>query len=284
MDYLEHANILTEALPYIQSLAGKIVVIKYGGNAMTTPECRRNVASDIVLMQCIGIKPVIVHGGGPYITDLASKMDIKSEFINGLRYTDESTIDIVKMVLSGKVNKDLVSLIEHLGGKAFGLCGLDGSFMKAKKLEKDIDLGYVGEITSVDPTLIEMAIEKGYIPVIGSVATSEDSTTTYNINADTCATKIAATLKAEKLILLTNVPGLLRDPSDKESLIPTVRLHEMKKLEADGIIKGGMIPKIECCEESVRNGVKTAHIIDGTIPHSILLELLSDNGIGTMVF
>ena len=284
MNYKEHAKVLTQALPYIQSLAGKIVIIKYGGNAMTSDELRHSVATDIVLLQCVGIKPVIVHGGGPDISNFLNKIGQESKFINGLRYTDKDTMEIVQMVLGGKVNKNIVSLIESVGGKAIGLSGIDGSFIKAKKLESDIDLGFVGEITSIDTKLINNAIDSGYIPVIGSVAISEDCSQTYNINADICAAKLASALKAEKLLLLTNVPGLMRDPEDISSLISTLRLHEVKKLQADKIIKGGMIPKIDCCVESIRMGVKTSHIIDGTLPHSILLELLSKEGIGTMIY
>lgn len=284
MNYKEHAKVLTQALPYIQSLAGKIVIIKYGGNAMTSDELRHSVATDIVLLQCVGIKPVIVHGGGPDISNFLNKIGQESKFINGLRYTDKDTMEIVQMVLGGKVNKNIVSLIESVGGKAIGLSGIDGSFIKAKKLESDSDLGFVGEITSIDTKLINNAIDSGYIPVIGSVAISEDCSQTYNINADICAAKLASALKAEKLLLLTNVPGLMRDPEDTSSLISTLRLHEVKKLQADKIIKGGMIPKIDCCVESIRMGVKSSHIIDGTLPHSILLELLSKEGIGTMIY
>lgn len=284
MNHIEYAKVLTQALPYIQSLAGKIVVIKYGGNAMTSEELRKSVATDIVLMQCVGLKPVIVHGGGPDISEFLTKIGQESKFIDGLRYTDEKTMEIVKMVLGGKVNKDIVSLIENAGGKAIGLTGLDSSFIKAKKLEGPVDLGFVGEITSIDTNIIDMTLSAGYIPVIGSVAIGENSTKSYNINADTCAAKLSAALKAEKLILLTNVPGLMVDPNDPASLISTLRLHEVKKLYADKIIQGGMIPKIECCVEAVRMGVKTAHIIDGTLHHSILLELLSNEGIGTMIF
>ena len=284
MNYKEHAKVLTQALPYIQTLAGKIVVIKYGGNAMTSEELRQSVATDIVLLQCVGIKPVIVHGGGPDISKFLNKIGQESTFINGLRYTDKDTMDIVEMVLSGKVNKNIVSLIESVGGKAIGLSGVDGSFIKAKKLITDVDLGYVGEITSIDTKMIENAISSGYIPVIGSVAVGENSTQTYNINADTCAAKIASALKAEKILLLTNVPGLMRDAKDTSTLISTLRLHEVKKLQADKVIQGGMIPKIDCCVEAIRMGVKTAHIIDGTLEHSILLELLSKEGIGTMIY
>lgn len=284
MNYKEHAKVLTQALPYIQTLAGKIVVIKYGGNAMTSEELRQSVATDIVLLQCVGIKPVIVHGGGPDISKFLNKIGQESKFINGLRYTDKDTMEIVQMVLGGKVNKNIVSLIESVGGKAIGLSGIDGSFIKARKLESDIDLGYVGEITSIDTKMIENTIDSGYIPVIGSVAVGENSTEAYNINADTCAAKIAAALKAEKILLLTNVPGLMKDAKDTSTLISTLRLHEVKKLQADKIIQGGMIPKIDCCVEAIRMGVKTAHIIDGTLEHSILLELLSKEGIGTMIY
>lgn len=284
MNYKEHAKVLTQALPYIQSLAGKIVVIKYGGNAMINDELRENVATDIVLLQCVGVKPVIVHGGGPDISSFLNKIGQETKFINGLRYTDKDTMEIVQMVLGGKVNKNIVSLIESVGGKAIGLSGIDGSFIKAKKLEGTVDLGYVGEITSIDTKIIENAISSGYIPVIGSVAISEDCSQTYNINADICASKLSSALKAEKLLLLTNVPGLMHDSNDTSTLISTLRLHEVKKLYADKIIQGGMIPKIDCCVEAIRMGVKTAHIIDGTLPHSILLELLSKNGIGTMIY
>ncbi len=284
MNYKEHAQVLTQALPYIQSLAGKIVIIKYGGNAMTSDELRQSVATDIVLLQCVGVKPVIVHGGGPDISEFLNKIGQESQFINGLRYTDKDTMEIVQMVLGGKVNKNIVSLIESVGGKAIGLSGIDGSFIKAKKLENDVDLGFVGEITSIDTKIIENALASGYIPVIGSVAISEDCSHTYNINADICASKLASALKAEKLLLLTNVPGLMQDSNDQSTLISTLRLHEVKKLHADKIIQGGMIPKIDCCVEAIRMGVKTAHIIDGTLPHSILLELLSKEGIGTMIY
>lgn len=284
MNYFEHAKVLTQALPYIQSLSGKIVLIKYGGNAMTSDELRKSVATDIVLLQCVGIKPVIVHGGGPHISEFINKIGEESRFIDGLRYTDEKIIEIVQMVLGGKVNKDIVSLIESVGGKALGLCGIDASFIKAKKLEGSVDLGFVGEITSIDTTLLTTLLSSGYIPVIGSVATNEDCTQTYNINADICASKLASALKAEKLMLLTNVPGLMINPNDEATLISSLRLHEIKKIQMDGIIKSGMIPKIDCCVEAIRMGVKEAHIIDGTLPHSILLELLSKEGIGTMIY
>ncbi|MDU2266649.1 acetylglutamate kinase [Clostridium celatum] len=284
MNYTQHANVLVQALPYIQEYYGKTIVIKYGGNAMINDELTKTVINDIILMKCIGINPIIVHGGGPDITNTLAKMNYKSKFINGLRYTDEITISVAQMVLAGKVNKDLVKLIEINGGKALGLSGIDGSLIKAKKLEKDVDLGYVGEITSVNTDLLKIAMDSGYIPVISSIAIGESDSNSYNINADTCASKIAASLKAEKLILLTDVPGVMTDPSDPSTLISTLRLHQIPKLTVDKIIKGGMIPKINCCVESVRLGVKKAHIIDGRTPHSILLELLSEKGIGTEIY
>lgn len=284
MNHREHAGVLIQALPYIQKLYGKIVVVKYGGNAMISDELRETVINDIILMKCIGIEPIVVHGGGPDISKFMNRIGEKSEFINGLRYTDESTIDIVQMVLGGKVNKDLVKLIEKSGGKALGICGLDGSLLKAKKLATEVDLGYVGEITSVNTDILKMAMSSGYIPVVGSIAIGEDDNNVYNINADTCASKIASALKAEKLILLTDITGVMLDPSDKDSLLSILRLHEIPKLFHDKVIKGGMIPKIDCCVESVRMGVKRAHIIDGRIPHSIILEVLSNEGIGTMIY
>lgn len=284
MNVTEHASVLIQALPYIQDLYGKTIVVKYGGNAMISEELRETVINDIILMKCIGIEPIVVHGGGPDISKFLNKIGEKSEFINGLRYTDENTIDIVQMVLGGKVNKDLVKLIEKSGGKAIGLCGLDGGLLKAKKLVSDVDLGYVGEITSVNTDILKMAMSAGYIPVVGSIALGEDDNKSYNINADTCAAKIASALKAEKLILLTDISGVMLDPSDKNSLLSVLRLHEIPKLSHDNVIKGGMIPKIDCCVESVRMGVKKAHIIDGRIPHSIILEILSNEGIGTMIY
>ena len=284
MDLNERAEILVQSLPYIQHYNGKIIVVKYGGNAMISDELRETVINDIVLMTCIGFKPIVVHGGGPYISSFLDKLGEKSEFINGLRYTDKKTMEVVQMVLGGKVNKDLVTLIEKAGGKSIGLCGLDGSLLKAKKLESEVDLGYVGEVTSVNTEAITMALDAGYIPVIGSMAIGEDGNDLYNINADTCAAKIASALKAEKLILLTDVAGVLKDPKDPTSLLSVLRLHEIPKLTLQGVIKGGMIPKIQCCVESVRMGVERAHIIDGRVPHSLLLELFSNDGIGTMIY
>lgn len=284
MNYTQHANILIQALPYIQEYYGKTIVIKYGGNAMINDELTKTVINDIILMKCIGINPIIVHGGGPDISNTLAQMNHESKFINGLRYTDEITITVSQMVLAGKVNKDLVKLIEKNGGKAIGLSGIDGSLIKAKKLTNDIDLGFVGEITSVNTELLNLSINSGYIPVVSSIAIGENDTNSYNINADTCASKIASALKAEKLILLTDVPGVMTNPDDSSTLISTLRLHQIPKLTVDKVIKGGMIPKINCCVESVRMGVKKAHIIDGRIKHSILLELLSKKGIGTEIY
>ena len=284
MNYTHHANILIQALPYIQEYYGKTIVIKYGGNAMINDELTKTVINDIILMKCIGINPIIVHGGGPDISNTLAQMNHESKFINGLRYTDEITITVSQMVLAGKVNKDLVKLIEKNGGKAIGLSGIDGSLIKAKKLTNDIDLGFVGEITSVNTELLNLSMNSGYIPVVSSIAIGENDTNSYNINADTCASKIASALKAEKLILLTDVPGVMTNPDDSSTLISTLRLHQIPKLTVDKVIKGGMIPKINCCVESVRMGVKKAHIIDGRIKHSILLELLSKKGIGTEIY
>lgn len=284
MNYTQHSNILIQALPYIQEYYGKTIVIKYGGNAMINDELTKTVINDIILMKCIGINPIIVHGGGPDISNTLAQMNHESKFINGLRYTDEITITVSQMVLAGKVNKDLVKLIEKNGGKAIGLSGIDGSLIKAKKLTNDIDLGFVGEITSVNTELLNLSMNSGYIPVVSSIAIGENDTNSYNINADTCASKIASALKAEKLILLTDVPGVMTNPDDSSTLISTLRLHQIPKLTVDKVIKGGMIPKINCCVESVRMGVKKAHIIDGRIKHSILLELLSKKGIGTEIY
>ena len=284
MNYAQHANILIQALPYIQEYYGKTIVIKYGGNALINDKLTKTVINDIILMKCIGINPIIVHGGGPDISNTLAKMNHESKFINGLRYTDETTITVAQMVLAGKVNKNLVKLIEKNGGKAIGLSGIDGSLIKAKKLNNAVDLGFVGEITSINTELLNLSMNSGYIPIVSSIAIGENDTNSYNINADTCASKIASALKAEKLILLTDVPDVMTNPNDHSTLISTLRLHQIPKLTVDKIIKDGMIPKISCCVESVRMGVKKAHIIDGRIKHSILLELLSEKGIGTEIY
>jgi acetylglutamate kinase len=274
------SQVLIDALPYIQQYNNKIVVIKYGGNAMTNDTLKDAVMSDIVLLSLIGIKVVLVHGGGPEINDMLKKVGIESKFIGGLRYTDEATIDIVKMVLSGKVNKELVSMLEQHKGKAIGLCGIDGGMIKAEKMQGEVDLGYVGEITEVNTKPILDALNNGYVPVIATVAAGEDGQT-YNINADTAAARIAACLKAENLILMTDIVGLLEDKDDESTLIPTVNVSEVPYLKKQGIITGGMIPKIDCCVEAVRRGVSKTSIIDGRVPHSILIELFSSEGIGT---
>ncbi len=274
------SKILIDALPYIQRYNGKIVVVKYGGNAMTNEELKNAVMSDIVLLSLVGVKVVLVHGGGPEINDMLKKVGIESKFINGLRYTDEATVDIVKMVLAGKVNKELVSHLTRHKGRAVGLCGIDGQMIMAHKMEGEVDLGFVGEIDSINTTTITDALENGYVPVIATVACGEDGQT-YNINADTAAARIAAELGAENLILMTDISGLLRDKDDVNTLIPAVQVSEVPFMKRQGIISGGMIPKIDCCVEAVRRGVKKTCIIDGRIPHSILIELLSNEGIGT---
>lgn len=275
------ANVMIEALPYLQKYHDKIVVVKYGGNAMTNDELKQAVMRDIVLLSLVGIKIVLVHGGGPEINAMLKKTNKESKFINGLRYTDEETVDIVQMVLAGKVNKDLVSLLQSHGGNAVGFCGLDGNLLVAEEL--DPQLGYVGEITEVNPGVIRTALDNGYIPVISTVATGGDGKTVYNINADTAAARIAAEMKASSLILMTDIIGLLEDKDDENTLIRTAGVSEIPYLEKQGIISGGMIPKVKCCVEAVRRGVPKANIIDGRIPHSILIELLTDLGAGTMI-
>ncbi len=274
------ASVLSDALPYIQKYNHKIVVIKYGGNAMTNDFLKQTVMSDLVLLSMVGIKIVLVHGGGPEINAMLDRVGKESKFVNGLRYTDEETVDIVQMVLCGKVNKALVDMLHRNHGRAIGLCGLDGHMIEAKQL--DPALGLVGEIVKIDPTVIHDALNNGYLPVISTVASSSDGTV-YNINADTAAARIAAELKAESLILMTDIVGLLEDKNDESTLIPTVGVSEVPYLKKQGIISGGMIPKIDCCVEAVRRGVKQANIIDGRCPHSILIELLTNEGAGTMI-
>ncbi len=280
---IDQAAVLVEALPYIQKYNGKTVVIKYGGNAMVSESLKTAVITDIVLLALVGVRVVIVHGGGPEISDMLNRIGKQTKFINGLRYTDEETMDIVQMVLCGKVNKDLVSLINRAGGKAVGLCGLDGGLFRARRLQGDgLDYGLVGEIRSVNAGMVFDVLEKGYIPVISTVAEGMDENCSYNINADIAASKLAIALSAEKLILLTDVRGLLKDPKDERTLIKEVQLSSVPGLTKEGVIKGGMIPKVECCVEAIRNGVHRANIQDGRVPHSILIELLSDEGVGTM--
>lgn len=275
----DRAKILIEALPYIQNYYDKIVVVKYGGNAMINEELKNAVMGDIVLLSLIGIKVVLIHGGGPEITGMLDKVGKKTEFVDGLRVTDRETVDICQMVLSGKINKGLVNLIQNMGGKAMGLCGCDGHIIEAEMLDEK--LGYVGKITNVNVQPILDVLEKGYIPVISTVGCDNENNI-YNINADTAASKIAGMLKAESLISMTDIRGLLRDKDDEESLIPVVNVSEAPQLMSDGIISGGMIPKVDCCIEAVRQGVNKVFMIDGRVPHSILLEVLTDEGIGTM--
>ncbi len=275
------AQVLNDALPYIRKYHDKVVVIKYGGNAMTSEELKNAVMSDIVLLSLVGIKTVLVHGGGPEISEMLKRVGIASRFVNGLRYTDADTAEIVRMVLAGKINKSLVSLLEQHGGQALGLCGSDGRMIRVKKMQAAEDLGYVGEITSVNVRPVLDALDKGYIPVIATVAT-DDEGQVYNINADTAAAQIAAALRAENLILMTDIRGLLRNKDDESTLIPEVQVSEVPHLIRQGIISGGMIPKIECCVEAVRRGVPKTCIIDGRIKHSILIEILSNEGVGTL--
>lgn len=277
----QQAKVLAEALPYIQKFTGKTVVVKYGGNAMISQELRKAVMSDIILLNLVGIRVVAVHGGGPEIGAMLKKLGKESKFVDGLRYTDEETMDVVQQILCGKVNKDLVALAQRLGGSAVGLCGLDGGLFQAKLLDEKY--GLVGDITDVNPQPVVDALSDGYIPIVSTVAQGVDAETAYNINADTAAAKLAAALKAEKLILLTDVRGLLRDPHDENTLIHVVHTCEVPELVSTGVISGGMIPKMECCVSAIAGGVERVHILDGRIPHSILIELLSDAGIGTML-
>ncbi len=285
LNHSDRAQVLVEALPYIQRYYGTTVVIKYGGNAMISEELRRAVISDIILLRLVGIHVVVVHGGGPEINELLQKTGKESRFVNGLRYTDEETMEAVQMVLCGKVNKNLVMTLNRAGGQAVGLCGLDGGMLQAvRRREEGVDYGLVGDVTEVNPKVILDAIHDGFIPVVSTVAQGADAETSYNVNADTAAAKIAVAVGAEKLILLTDVRGLLRDRSDESTLVSQVRLPEVPELVGQGIITGGMIPKVACCVDAVENGVRRTHILDGRIPHSILIEVLSHAGIGTMIW
>lgn len=275
----QRAKVLVHALPYIQEYFGKIVVIKYGGNAMINDELKDKVMRDIVLLSLIGVKPVLVHGGGPEISEMLQKVGKKSEFVNGLRVTDEETVDIVQMVLAGKVNKGLVNIIESKGGSAIGLSGIDGHMITAKI--KNEALGFVGEITGVNVKPVLDVIEKGYIPVISTIACDSDGNV-YNINADTAAAKIAGELGATSLISMTDISGILEDKDNPDTLIPKIEIGKAPELMEKGIISGGMIPKVECCINAVKWGVERVFIIDGRIPHAILIEMLTDEGIGTM--
>lgn len=277
----QQAQTLIEALPYIQKFTGKTIVLKYGGNAMVSDELRRAVMSDVILLNLVGIRVVAVHGGGPEISAMLKMIGHESKFVDGLRYTDVTTMDIVQAVLCGKVNKDLVSQLGRLGGRAVGLCGMDGQLFQAEQMDEKY--GLVGRITGVNPEPVKNALEHGYIPIVSTVAQGVDADTAYNINADTAAAKLAEALGAEKLILLTDVRGLLRDPGDESTLIHVVRTREVPALVEEGVISGGMIPKMQCCVDAIHGGVERVHILDGRIPHSILIELLSDQGIGTMM-
>lgn len=275
----QRALVLTEALPYIQKYAGKIVVIKYGGNAMINGELKAAVMHDIVLLSLVGAKVVLVHGGGPEISGMLKRVGKESVFKDGLRVTDHETVEIVQMVLAGKTNKDLVNLLENTGGKAIGLCGIDGHMIRAEKMNED--LGFVGEITDINTQPILDLLEKGYIPVVSTVGCDSEGNV-YNINADTAAAEIAGKLKAESFISMTDISGLMRDKDDPDSLIRKINVSEASLLIKNGVIQGGMIPKVECCIEAIRRGVQKVFIIDGRIPHAILIETLTDEGIGTM--
>ena len=276
---IQRVQVITEALPYIKKYYDKIIVVKYGGNAMINEELKQAVMGDLVLLALIGIKVVLVHGGGPEITEMLGKIGKKSEFVNGLRVTDKETVDVVQMVLAGKVNKNLVNLIQNKGGKAIGLCGVDGHMIEAEPMSAE--LGYVGEITKVNVEPILDVLEKGYIPVISTIGCDGEGNT-YNINADTAAAKIAGELQAECLISMTDIEGILRDKNDPSTLISKIYVSDAPQLVKEGVISGGMIPKVECCIESIRRGVNKVFIIDGRVPHSILLETLTNEGIGTM--
>ena len=276
----QRAEILTQALPYIQNYYNKVVVVKYGGNAMINEERKMQVMEDIVLLSLIGVKVVLVHGGGPEISDMLGKIGKQSEFVDGLRVTDKETVEIVQMVLAGKVNKSLVNLLEVNGGKAMGISGMDGHLIEAEM--KDERLGYVGKITKINVEPITDLLEKGYIPVVSTIGCDMQGNV-YNINADTAAAQIAGAMHAESLISMTDIAGILRDKDDPSTLIPMIDIWDAAKLYGEGVISGGMIPKVECCIDAVRRGVKKVFILDGRIPHSILIEMLTDEGAGTMV-
>ena len=279
------ADILVQALPYFKQYVGKTIVVKYGGNAMLNEDLKKAVMEDIVLLSTIGIRTVLVHGGGPEINAMLEKTGKESKFINGLRYTDAETMEIVQMVLTGKLNKDIVGLLLQAGGKAVGLSGVDAGLLRAKKIDRDgVDLGFVGDVTEVNPELLTALLAQGYIPVVSTVALGETGDMNrYNINADTAAAKIAVALKAEKFVQLTNVPGLLRDVNDPSTLISKLDHAAIPSMVATGVISSGMIPKIECNLEAIKGGVPRTYIIDGRVPHALLIEMFSDRGIGTMI-
>mgnify|MGYP002519320168 FL=1 len=276
----ERAEVLTQALPYIKKYSGKIVVIKYGGNAMINEQLKQQVMEDITLLWLIGVRVVLVHGGGPEISDTMKKLGKQAQFVNGLRVTDKETVDIVQMVLAGKVNKTLVNLLQMKGGHAVGVSGIDGGIIEATM--KDEALGYVGKITRIRPQPITDLLEKHYIPVVSTVA-SDRQGNTYNINGDTAAAYIAGALNAERLIMMTDIAGILRDKDDPGTLIPALTVSEARRLFDEGVISGGMIPKVDCCVEAIEKGVRHVVIMDGRVPHSILMELLTDEGAGTMI-
>ncbi|MDO5143241.1 MAG: acetylglutamate kinase [bacterium] len=275
----QRAQTLVEALPYIQKYYGKVIVVKYGGNAMINEELKHDVMRDMVLLNLIGVKVVLVHGGGPEISAMLKRVGKESQFVNGLRVTDEETSEIVQMILAGKINKSLVAKLDNLGGRAIGICGMDGGLIEARMI--DPRLGYVGEIVQIDPTPIHDLLSRGYIPVVSTIG-CDASGHVYNINADTAAASIASALHAETLISMTDTPGLLRDPKDPETLIRRLNLREAEHLKEDGVISGGMIPKVECCTRAIREGVRKVFIIDGRVPHALLIELLTDEGAGTL--
>ena len=283
-EYITKANILMEALPYIQQLSGKTIVIKYGGNAMTDESITKTILQDITLLKYVGVNPVVVHGGGPEINKMLTKLDIKSTFHNGLRITDAATMEVVQMVLTGKINKDIVSSINALGGKAIGLSGKDASLITVEKKPPadGVDLGFVGTVTGINTRLLEKLVQDEYIPVIAPVGADEQGNS-YNINADTVAGEIAARLKAEKLIFLTDTDGIYENYEDKNSLMSVISTKQIDKMIASGAIEGGMIPKVQGCVKGIEAGVHRTHILNGTIPHPLILEIFTDKGIGTMV-
>jgi len=281
----DRAEILVNALPYIQRYRGKTVVVKYGGNAMINENLKSAVIQDVILMACVGIRTVLVHGGGPEIEAMLRKTGKETRFINGLRYTDGETMEVVQMVLCGKVNKDICALIQRSGGRAMGICGIDGALLQARRLRGGEDLGLVGEVETVDTRLLNSVLDSGVIPVVSSVAygIGEDEGCSLNVNADIAAAKIAGALKAEKLLLMTDVRGILRDVNNPDSLIREIGRAELEKIKKDGIVSRGMIPKVDCCTLALNEGVKNTYIIDGRIPHALLIELFTDEGIGTMI-
>lgn len=273
------AEILTQAVPYIKEYTGKYVVAKYGGNAMTDPQLKKSVMQDILLLQLVGVKVILVHGGGPEVSAMLKKLSIESHFENGLRVTDDDTMEVVQMVLAGKVNKSLAADLSALGGRAVGLCGIDGGLIKVH--QKNEKLGHVGEIDEINTKILDDLLDGGFIPVISSIGIDDDGNP-YNINADTAAAKIAAALHAESMVVMSNINGVLRDKDDENSLISQMSLADAEELKKSGIIAGGMIPKVDCCTNAVKEGVKKVFIINGEIPHAILIELLTDEGLGTM--